>query len=219
MPLIQGKNLTKKQLGQIARLIRLLQQDHRQYDTLFGPMQMRQPRKKWYKRRKFFVDDPQDIHAVTALLPRQKYAVGGQISDVVVDPQYRCRGLARQLLTQAIQASRASGDKKLGITYMADNKNAIKLYQSVGFKPNQTFAMLAHDAQDKSHTASPTQKARAFMHAVHQLAQQYQLPVFAVTQGASVTANKDSQAVRNARNAHVKWQRKNGHDPQEDWSK
>lgn len=150
MPLIQGNKLTDKQWKQIARLIKLLEQDHKQYDTLFRPAQIVQPKKKWYKRRKFFVDNPKNIHAITALWPRQQNALGGQISHVVVDPQYRRRGLARQLLTQAIQASREAGDKKLGIGYMADNKNAIKLYQSLGFRPSQTFAMLAHNNQDKN---------------------------------------------------------------------
>jgi hypothetical protein len=62
-------------------------------------------------------------------------------------------------------------------------------------------------------------KARKFMSEVKKLADKYNLPVFAVTDGASITKNNGCKAVQNARNAHAKWESKNGLDPNEDWGK
>lgn len=64
-----------------------------------------------------------------------------------------------------------------------------------------------------------TEKAREFVSDVLKLAKSYNLSVFVVTEGASGTMNNNCDAVRNARDSHIKWEKKNGHDPYEDWSK
>ena len=39
-----------------------------------------------------------------------------------------------------------------------------------------------------------------------------------VTEGASVTNNNGCEAVKNARDNHIKWEEENGFDPNDDWS-
>lgn len=61
------------------------------------------------------------------------------------------------------------------------------------------------------------EKARKLVMEIAKLAEQYKLPIFAVTEGASITRNNGSAAVRNARLAQIKWEKANGEDPDEDW--
>lgn len=63
------------------------------------------------------------------------------------------------------------------------------------------------------------QIARNFCLEVRELAEKYNLPFFVVTNGASATNNNGCEAVKNARDSHIKWEKKNGFDPEEDWSK
>ena len=62
-------------------------------------------------------------------------------------------------------------------------------------------------------------KARTFCLEVKELAKKYNLPFFVVTDGASATSNNGCIAVKNARDNHIKWEKENGYDPYEDWSK
>lgn len=61
--------------------------------------------------------------------------------------------------------------------------------------------------------------ARKFCKEVRELAKKYDLPFFVVTNGASATSNNGCDAVKNARDNHIKWENRNGFDPDEDWSK
>lgn len=63
------------------------------------------------------------------------------------------------------------------------------------------------------------QKAREFCHKVKELALFYNLPFFVVTNGASATNNNGCEAVKNARENHIKWEIANGFDPKEEWGK
>lgn len=60
--------------------------------------------------------------------------------------------------------------------------------------------------------------AREFCEKVRNLAEEYNLPFFVVTDGASATSNNGCEAVRNARENHIKWEREKGFNPDEDWS-
>lgn len=62
------------------------------------------------------------------------------------------------------------------------------------------------------------QKARQFCQEVKVLAQKYNLPFFVVTDGASATSNNDCEAVKNARDNHINWEKENGFNPYENWS-
>ncbi len=48
------------------------------------------------------------------------------------------------------------------------------------------------------------EKARLFCNEVKKLAQKYDLPVFMVTKGASITSNNGCEAVKVARENHIK---------------
>lgn len=51
------------------------------------------------------------------------------------------------------------------------------------------------------------EKARKFCFEVKELAKQYELPFFVVTDGASATLNNDCIAVRNARENHIAFEK------------
>ena len=60
-------------------------------------------------------------------------------------------------------------------------------------------------------------KAQQFCQEVKKLAKKYNLPFFVVTEGASATQNKNCEAVKNARQAHIKWEKKHGINPEHSW--
>lgn len=60
--------------------------------------------------------------------------------------------------------------------------------------------------------------ARKFVNDVGKLAKKYNANYFIVTDGASGIHNNGNPAVKNARDAQVKWENDNGGDPDEDWS-
>lgn len=62
-------------------------------------------------------------------------------------------------------------------------------------------------------------KAREFLKEVKKISKKYDLPFFIVTDGASLTSNNNCEAVKNARNNHIKWEKEHGYDPYEDWEK
>ena len=59
--------------------------------------------------------------------------------------------------------------------------------------------------------------ARKFVKDVDKLAKKYNANYFIVTDGASGIKNKGNPAVRNAREAQIRWEKENGFDPNEDW--
>ncbi len=65
---------------------------------------------------------------------------------------------------------------------------------------------------------SKIKKAREFCEKVRILAREYDLPFFIVTDGASSIYNNGCEAVKNARDNHIKWETKNGFNPYEDWT-
>lgn len=61
-------------------------------------------------------------------------------------------------------------------------------------------------------------KAHDFCKEVAKLAEKYDLPFFLVTDGASITVNKNCEAVRHARQAHKEWEKAQNIDSEHDWS-
>ncbi len=61
--------------------------------------------------------------------------------------------------------------------------------------------------------------SREFCNKVKVLAKQYNLSFFVVTEGASATSNNGCEAVKHARDCHIKWEMQHNFDPFEDWSK
>ena len=62
-------------------------------------------------------------------------------------------------------------------------------------------------------------KAREFCKKVKELAKEYDLSFFVVTDGASAVSNNGCEAVKNARDNHIKWELKHSFDPKEDWAR
>lgn len=63
-------------------------------------------------------------------------------------------------------------------------------------------------------------EARSFCSEVKELAKKYNLDFFVVTEGASsYSCSKNTEAVKEARKSHVKWESSKGFDPLEDWAK
>ena len=60
--------------------------------------------------------------------------------------------------------------------------------------------------------------ARKFVSEVGVLAQKYNLPVFVVTDGASLTSHKNCEAVRYMRTCHIEWEKQRGIDPYHSFS-
>lgn len=71
----------------------------------------------------------------------------------------------------------------------------------------------------KENSNEKLEKARKFCKDVKDIAKKYDLPFFIVTDGASATSNNGCAAVKNARDNHIKWEKENGFDSYEDWSK
>jgi hypothetical protein len=63
-----------------------------------------------------------------------------------------------------------------------------------------------------------TIKARRLAQEVRDLCKKYDLPFFFVTDGASSCDTRGHDAINHARKAHTEWEKKNGIDPNHDWS-
>ena len=61
------------------------------------------------------------------------------------------------------------------------------------------------------------EKARKFCYEVGELAKKYNLPVFVVTDGASLIRNSGNPVVRFHREKQIEWENQNNFDPNEDW--
>lgn len=64
-----------------------------------------------------------------------------------------------------------------------------------------------------------TRRARLFAARVRELAKEYDLDFFLVTQGASATSSRGCEAVEHARRCHEEWEQAHGIDPEHDWAK
>ena len=62
-------------------------------------------------------------------------------------------------------------------------------------------------------------KAQQFCLEVKELAKEYNLPFFVVTDGASAVVNKGCSAVHHARQAHIQWEEENNINSKHNWEK
>ena len=60
---------------------------------------------------------------------------------------------------------------------------------------------------------SKINKAREFCKRVKDMAKEYDLSFFVVTEGASATSNNGCEAVKNARDNHIKWELEHNFNP------
>lgn len=62
----------------------------------------------------------------------------GWIEDLVVDKEYRGKGIATKLINYAIEYARTNGISSLNLTSRPERENANKLYGKLGFKKRDT---------------------------------------------------------------------------------
>ena len=56
------------------------------------------------------------------------------IQDIIVDPQFRGRGIGRQLLTETLESLRAGGSSQVVLSTAERNEPAQRLFVSAGFR-------------------------------------------------------------------------------------
>ncbi len=62
-------------------------------------------------------------------------------------PGYRGRGYGRQILAKTLQEILATGRKRVSLEVATDNKNALSLYQSCGFKETGSYEYYTYDVR------------------------------------------------------------------------
>ena len=62
-------------------------------------------------------------------------------------PAYRGRGYGRQILTKTLQEILALGHRRVSLEVATDNKNALSLYQSCGFKETGSYEYYCYDVR------------------------------------------------------------------------
>lgn len=89
-----------------------------------------------------------EVVGCVALIPME----GGtyELSKMAVSPQLRGKGIGRQLLLHAIQEAQALGAKSLFLGSNSRLKNAVHLYEAVGFEhvPPETLPDMHYERAD-----------------------------------------------------------------------
>ncbi len=106
---------------------------------------------------RFFTVEADRTIVATTLLSYGRRA--GYISMVMVDPAYRRRGYARQLLHASIDASRRARRPYVALDVLEDNSTARRLYESEGFLPLRAVSLRVwtpqSDCRDRTARADP----------------------------------------------------------------
>ena len=149
---------------------------------------------------------------------KKKYP--GFIYNIFVYPKYRGKGFGKRLTRDAIE-------KYNGIDLTVDKTNyrAIQLYKGFGFyivgegnTEDEYYMKLKSEIDESIEKDVDIELAKEFLNKVRELAEEYGLNFFCVTDGASAISNNGNPAVENARQAQIDWEIENGFDPNEDWS-
>lgn len=62
-------------------------------------------------------------------------------------------------------------------------------------------------------------KVIMFLNQVRKLAKEYDVNFFCISDGASAMSNNGNKEITRLRKLHEEWEKQNGFDPKEDWSK
>lgn len=92
-------------------------------------------------------------------------------------------------------------------------------YDGKKTKRKLTTLLKSSDIEGIEEACKDLKSAREFVSKVGELAKKYDANYFIVTDGASGIHNNGNPAVKNARDSQIKWEKKHGFDPDEDWSK
>ena len=91
----------------------------------------------------FLMDGPTGPTAVGICV--QDFDLAG-IQQVVVEQSARRHGLGRELVSSALRWGRLRGAKQGWLQVLANNKNAVRLYESMGFKTAYSYAYWQKEA-------------------------------------------------------------------------
>lgn len=69
----------------------------------------------------------------------------GHITQICVAPSSRGEGVGREILTRSLESLREAGCRQASLTVTAANRNAIGLYESMGFTVQRRFAAMVWD--------------------------------------------------------------------------
>ena len=92
-------------------------------------------------------------------------------------------------------------------------------YDGKKTKRKLSTLLKSSDIEGIEEACKDIKSAREFVSKVGELAKKYDANYFIVTDGASGIHNNGNPAVKNARDSQIKWEKKHGFDPDEDWSK
>lgn len=137
----------------------------------------------------------------------EKHLDGVLLDEIYLDEEYRNKGIGTSIIKKILEDNI--------ITYLwvyKNNKEAFRLYEKLG------FTIIEETESRYFIKFNKIEKARHFCQDVRELAREYDLPFFIVTDGASSTSNNECEAVKYAREKHRQWELKNNFDPDEDWS-
>lgn len=138
----------------------------------------------------------------------EKYQEGVLLDEIYLEELYRDRGIGTHIIKEVL-----NNNEKVYLWVYKDNLKAFNLYKKLGF-------IIKEETENRyfMEYMEKLEKARKFCKEVSELAKKYNLPFFVVTDGASAISNNGCEAVKNARENHIKWELKNNFDPNEDWS-
>lgn len=94
-------------------------------------------------RMEFYVAEVENTIASGILLNIEKDEV--YVGDLMTHPNFRRRGLARELLHLSFKRAHELGKKKVGLGARANNDNAVNLYKSEGFETTYHFSRFKLD--------------------------------------------------------------------------
>ena len=80
------------------------------------------------------------IGMISLAVVQMPSGVRSYLEDLVVDSAYRRRGVATALLEAAIDHARRSGARSLDMTSRPSRRDAIRLYEKMGFRRRETNA-------------------------------------------------------------------------------
>jgi ribosomal protein S18 acetylase RimI-like enzyme len=82
--------------------------------------------------------DRKIVGMVTLVTFRSPYKMKGSIEDVVVDSEYRKKGIGQELMNYVVDVARTAGVKSLSFTSKPTRVDANRLYERLGFEKRDT---------------------------------------------------------------------------------
>lgn len=160
---------TSADLPRLGRLGALLVEEHHDFDARrFLPARNRTPT----DYAAFLVEQMQEPDAVVLVADDRGDVIGyayatveghdymalrgpaGVLQDIIVDPEYRGRGVGRQLLDAALAELTARGAPQVVLSTAARNVSAQRLFARAGFRP--TMIEMTRELDDRARPIAPT---------------------------------------------------------------